>query len=49
MLNRISKIIIGIREWLTGSEFIREFGKGVIYGNMVICNGGGEYIESKAL
>ena len=49
MLNRISKIIYGIREWLTSSEFIREFGKGVIYGNMLICNGGGEYIGSRAL
>lgn len=49
MLTQIKKIIIGIREWLTGSEFIREFGKGVIYGNMVICNGGGEHIGSRAL
>lgn len=49
MFNRISRIICGLREWLNRSEFIGEFGKGVIYGNMVNSIGGGEYIGSRAL
>ena len=44
MLNRIKRIIIGIREWLNRSdvvEFMNEIGRGMIYANEVNSLGGG--------
>ena len=45
MANKFKRIIIEIRN-LFNREFINSIGKGMIYGNLVISNGGGVRIES---
>ena len=45
MLIRIKQIIIEIRMWIERNDIIKNIGKGMVYGNMVVCNGGGVSIR----
>lgn len=45
MLNRIKQIVIEIRAWIVRNNILDNIGKGMVYGNMVICNGGGVNIR----
>lgn len=45
MLIRIRQIIIEVRMWIARNNILDNIAKGGIYGNMVVCNGGGVNIR----